>query len=232
MDKRKLAVINKGIIDMLPLSLAVLPWGILVGSLAIQQGFSPVDAQLLSLLVFAGAAQLVAVELIGNNTSLITLALTTFVISSRHFLYGLALREKLKVLPGKKRFASGFLLTDELFALSASPKAFTSRLRIVYGIAAGFSFYVAWNLWTFAGVVAGSFLPDLTTLGLDFAIAVTFIALVIPSINSWSVLASVVSAGLTAVYLNLVHFELELVVSAFVGMFCGYWVSFYERKRV
>ena len=62
--------ILKGFLDMLPLCLAVIPWGILCGSLAIQNGFTPFETQAMSLLVFAGSAQLVAIELIAGNTPL------------------------------------------------------------------------------------------------------------------------------------------------------------------
>lgn len=231
MNSKKVRVIIKATLDMLPLSLAVMPWGVLVGSLAMQQNFSPVDAQLLSLLVFAGAAQLVAIELIGQNASLLTLMLTIFVISSRHFLYGLALREKLKKLPNKQRLASGFVLTDELFALSGHEKSFTSPLHILYGLAAGFSFYIAWNLWTFIGIIAGQYLPDLTELGLDFAIAVTFIALVIPSIKSRSILIAVVVTAIASVVLTYYQFELALIFATALGMVSGYWASFFDETN-
>lgn len=231
-SKANRVAIIKGGLDMLPLSLAVLPWGILVGSLAIQQGFTVWDAQLMSALVYAGAAQLVAIELISNNASLLTLMVTIFVISSRHFLYGLTLRDKLSKLPNKTRIATGFALTDELFALSGHARAFTSPIRIRYGLAAGFSFYIAWNCWTFIGIVAGSYLPDLTDIGLDFAIAVTFISLVIPSIKSVSIAAAVITSGVSATILNIANIELELIISALLGMTVGYLFSFMETTKV
>ena len=230
-NRDKQLALVKGVLDMLPLSLAILPWGILVGSLAVQQGFSTWQAQLMSALVFAGAAQLVAIELISENASLLTLVATIFVISSRHFLYGLTLRDKLKALPVKSRLATGFVLTDELFALSGHARSYSTPLRIYYGLAAGFSMYLAWNCWTFIGIVAGSYLPDLTDIGLDFAIAVTFIALVMPSIKSWSILAAVVGAGASATLLNLASVELELIIAALVGMSLGYGLSFLDKAQ-
>jgi len=215
-------IILKGIMDMMPLNLAVIPWGILCGSLAIQKGFTVLEALLMPLLVFAGSAQLVATELIGGNAPLATILFTTFIISSRHFLYGLALRDKMKVLPGKWRYSLGFLLTDELFALSASRKAFKGRVRLLYALASGGSFYLCWLMWNVVGIFAGSFLPDLTTLGLDFAIAVTFIALVIPSIKSIPVLVTVIIAGVCSIAFKLLNWELDLVISSLLGMSAGY----------
>ena len=199
----RLLMVKKGFLDMLPLNLAVLPWGILCGSLSIQRDFSAFEAILMPLIVFAGSAQLVAIELIANNASLATILFTTFIISSRHFLYGLALRDKLKVLPTPWRYGLGFLLTDELFALSGHSKAFVGQLRLVYALVAGGSFYLFWLLWNVTGVIAGSYLPDLTHLGLDFAIAVTFIALVIPTIINLPILVTVIVAGFLSVLFKL-----------------------------
>ncbi len=215
-------MIQKGIIDMLPLNLAVIPWGILCGSLAIQRDFTVLEALLMPMIVFAGAAQLVATELIAENAPLLTILFTVFIISSRHFLYGLALRQKLKVLPLKKRVALGFVLTDELFALSTDKKSLKGKLRLTYGVSAGFSFYFSWLFFNIVGIVAGAYLPDLTTLGLDFAIAVTFIALVIPTITSLPVLVAVCVSGVLSVVLKLMGWELDLVIASLVGMYSGY----------
>jgi len=220
----KIATI-RGIVDMLPLSLAVLPWGILFGSLAVQRGFSWLEAQMFSGIIFGGAVQIVTVELIADNSSLLTVLFTAFIISSRHFLYGLSLRERLTAQPLRWRVPLGFLLTDELFALSGHRHAYLGKLRLYYGLAAGGSFYLAWNLWTFVGIVAGASLPDLTDLGLDFAIAATFIALVVPGIKSLATLAAVVTGALASILFTLWHFELGLICAALLAMAAGYMVS-------
>jgi 4-azaleucine resistance transporter AzlC len=224
-------MVKKGFLDMLPLNLAVLPWGILCGSLAIQRDFSVLEALLMPLVVFAGSAQLVAIELMANNASLATILFTTFVISSRHFLYGLALRDKLKVLPTRWRYSLGFLLTDELFALSGNSKAFVGKLRLIYALVAGGSFYLFWLLWNITGIVAGSYLPDLTQLGLDFAIAVTFIALVVPTVTNLPMVITVAVAALLSVLFKLLHFELDLVAAAIIAMYCGYLTDRWQCRR-
>lgn len=226
-----LKMMQKGVIDMMPLNLAVIPWGILCGSLAIQRDFSVLEALLMPMIVFAGAAQLVATGLIADNAPLLTILFTVFIISSRHFLYGLALRQKLKILPLKKRLAIGFVLTDELFALSTNKKALKGKLRLAYGAAAGFSFYFSWLLFNIIGIVAGAYLPDLTTLGLDFAVAVTFIALVIPTITSLPILVAVCVSGLLSVVLKLMNWELDLVISSIVGMYSGYFILRLTNQR-
>jgi len=215
----------KGASDMLPLSFAVLPWGILFGSLAVQRGFDWFEAQLFSGIVFGGAVQIVTVELMANNASLFTVLFSAFVISSRHFLYGLALRERLSIKPLRWRLGLGFLLTDELFALSGDRRAYRNRFRLYYALGAGGSFYLAWNLWTFIGIFAGTSLPDLTQLGLDFAIAATFIALVLPGIKTVASFSAAVVAGVASVTFTLWEFDLSLVCAALLAMCVGFSIQ-------
>ena len=228
MNIRQLALLSalkKGAVDMLPLSLAVLPWGILFGSLAVQRGFSWLEAQMFSAIIFGGAVQIVTVELIADNASLFTVLFSAFIISSRHFLYGLTLRDRLSPKPFRWRLSLGFLLTDELFALSGDRRAYRNRFRLYYALGAGGSFYLSWNLWTFIGIVAGASLPDLTELGLDFAIAATFIALVIPEIKALATLVAVLVAGVSSVIFTLWGFELGLVCAALMAMCSGFCVQ-------
>lgn len=228
MNLRKKAIrvaLLKGATDILPLSLAVLPWGVLFGSLAIQRGFSWFEAQLFSAIIFGGAVQIVTVELMAENTPLLVVLFSAFVISSRHFLYGLALRERLSNQSAVWRVGLGFLLTDELFSLSGNKKAYQTQFRLYCALGAGGSFYIAWNIWTALGIFAGTWLPDLTKLGLDFAIAATFIALVVPEIKSKSILICVMISALSSICLSIYVQELALITAAIIGMVSGFWAQ-------
>ena len=228
MNLRKKAIrvaLLKGATDILPLSLAVLPWGVLFGSLAIQRGFSWFEAQLFSAIIFGGAVQIVTVELMAENTPLLVVLFSAFVISSRHFLYGLALRERLSTHSAAWRVGLGFLLTDELFSLSGTKKAYQTQFRLYCALGAGGSFYIAWNVWTALGIFAGTWLPDLTQLGLDFAIAATFIALVVPEIKSKSILICVMISALSSIVLSIYGQELALITAAIIGMVSGFWAQ-------
>ena len=104
-------------------------------------------------------------------------------------------------------------------------------MRLIYALSAGFSFYIAWNIWTLLGIVAGSLLPDLTHLGLDFAIAATFIALVIPGVKNFATLATVITAGVVATLLKSQGFQLWLVTAALIAMTVGYLISRWQAKE-
>ncbi|MEY3017796.1 MAG: hypothetical protein RL336_931 [Pseudomonadota bacterium] len=215
----------RGSLDMLPLSLAVLPWGILFGSLAVQRGFSGWETQAISAFVFGGAVQIVAIELLAQNTPLSAVLFSAFVISSRHFLYGLHFRDRMAKHPLHWRLGMGFLLTDELFAVSGDRRAYRSRYRLWYALGAGGSFYFAWNLWTAVGILGGQYVPDLSELGVEFAIAAIFIALVVPGLRDLATTASAIVAAMVAIYMATTDSQIGLIVAACAGMATGVLVQ-------
>ncbi|GAB3532886.1 AzlC family ABC transporter permease [Photobacterium alginatilyticum] len=219
-SQEKRTLFRQGALAVSPLCVAVIPWGLLAGSFAIDIGLDPFQSQALSAIVFAGSAQLVATGLLKVGAGLATILLTTLFITSRHLLYSITMRDKISSLPLKWRIGLGFLLTDELFALCGhqSPKIFNRW----YALGAGLWFYICWNLATLAGIVAGKFIPNLDSLGLDFAIAATFIALVVPTVKNASVLVSVVVALILSVVLQAYNVEGGLMLASLAAMIAGY----------
>lgn len=209
----------KGSLTIMPLTIAVIPWGILAGSFALDAGLSPLESQAMSAIVFAGAAQLVAVGMIKSGIGLTSILITTLLITSRHFLYGMAMREQISPMPLKWRLTLGFLLTDELFAIANQGKQ--HKLDRWFAFGGGFSFYLGWNIATAAGIVAGQSLPNLDSWGLDFAIAATFIAIVIPSVKKPSILLCVLVSLVTAVVCEVFAIKAGLLIAALLGMASG-----------
>lgn len=213
----------QGTVAMLPLSVAVLPWGLLAGSFAIEAGLNPFESQALSAILFAGSAQLVATGMIKAGAGLMTMLITTFFITSRHFLYSVSMRGKISPLPTRWRVVLGFLLTDELFALCGQQSE--KQFNRWYAFGAGFSFYLIWNLATLVGIVAGSYIPSLNSIGLDFAVAATFIAIVIPNIKSVPILASVITALMLSVALTVFSINGSLMYASIGAMLAGYFTE-------
>ncbi|WP_086980806.1 AzlC family ABC transporter permease [Vibrio aphrogenes] len=210
----------RGMLAISPLSFAVIPWGLLAGSYAIDIGLTPIEAQALSAILFAGAAQLVATGMFDAQVGLWTMLLTTFFITSRHFLYSVSMREKISPLPLRWRLPLGFLLTDELFAVCGhqSKKEFEPW----YALGAGLSFYLVWNLASLVGIVAGRQIPNLDQWGLEFAVAATFIAIVIPTIKNIPILVAVVVALVASVLLSYWQIEGSLIIASLLAMVAGY----------
>lgn len=208
--------------DVLPLCVAVLPWGILCGSLGLQMGLTPLQSQAMSLLVFAGAAQISGVSMMGAATGFTTLWGSTFVISARHMLYSANFRQYIMPMPLRWRLSLGFLLTDEMYALSATHTATYGYFDRRYALVNGAFFYLFWNAATFLGILAGTQLSGMAGLGLDFAIAATFIALVIPTVKDKPVLICVLVSAASMLVLTALQFSHALLAAAFCGMFAGF----------
>ncbi|MEF1289997.1 AzlC family ABC transporter permease [Vibrio sp. M260118] len=210
----------QGTLAMVPLSIAVIPWGLLAGSFAIESGLTVVESQALSAILFAGSAQLVATGMFKAGATLATMLLAIFFITSRHLLYSVSMRDKISPLPLKWRLTLGFLLTDELFAICGQQSE--KQFNRWYALGAGLSFYLCWNLATLAGIVAGSYIPALNELGLEFAVAATFIAIVIPNVKSSPVLLAVLVSMVTSVICYAQGIESGLMVASIAGMLAGY----------
>jgi 4-azaleucine resistance transporter AzlC len=210
----------KGVVASLPMTAAVIPWGILAGSFALEVGLTPIESQMMSAIIFTGAAQLVALGMLKAGVGLSSIIITTLLVTSRHFLYSLAMRERISPLPLKWRMSLGFLLTDQLFAMTGQGKV--KEFDRWYALGAGLSFYVCWNLSTLAGIIAGQSFPSINEWGLDFAIAAMFIALVVPTIKKKSILICVVVSLVGAVICALLDVPGGLLISALIGMTCGF----------
>ncbi len=188
--------------------------------MAIAANLSAWEGQGLSAIVFAGAAQLVAIGMLKSGASLASILLTTLLLTSQHLLYGLSMRPALSPLPLRWRLGLGFLLTDEFFALTSRHDH--QHFNRWYALGIGFTFYVAWNLFTWAGIVLGKSIPHLDQLGLDFSIVATFVALITPLVRNLPTLACVaVSLGASVLFSHW-DWETALVSAGLLGMGTGF----------
>lgn len=210
-----------GALHIIPLCLAVFPWGVLAGSMAVTQGFTPLQSIGLSVFVFAGAAQLVTISMVAAGSGFIAICLTILVITAQHLLYALILREHVSSLPLKKRLPVAFLLTDELFALSVGKKSYD----FAYLMGAGLCFYLAWIGFTVIGVVLAASMPNLADYHLDFSIVATFIAIVVPMIKRLSTLVGVVISLMLSLLLTSLAVSGGIVIAGLVGMLCAVVVA-------
>lgn len=217
-----------GALHIIPLCLAVLPWGVLAGSMAVSQGFTALQSIGLSVLVFAGAAQLVTISMVAAGSGFIAICLTILVITAQHLLYALILREHISSLPFKKRLPVAFLLTDELFALSVGKRAYD----FAYLMGAGSCFYLAWIVFTVIGVLLASSVPHLADYHLEFSIVATFIAIVVPMIKRLSSLVGVVISLLLSLLLNSLEVPSAIVIAGLLGMLCAVGVARWRGETV
>lgn len=212
-----------------PLTLAIIPWGLLAGSFALEAGLTPAEGQAMSVFVFAGAVQLVVLGMMGSDAALSAILITTLLITSRHFLYGMSMRGHVEPLALRWRLGLGFLLTDELFALTGTkpPEQFNRWQAL--GI--GMSLYLGWNISTGFGILAGQQIPNMEALGLEFAVAATFIALVVPGIRKVSTLCAVITAMLVSVSCEMAGIDAALLIASLAGMLAGVGSAWLLREE-
>ncbi|MCK6579552.1 MAG: AzlC family ABC transporter permease [Anaerolineae bacterium] len=212
-----------GVRATLPLEIGAAPFGIIFGALAVTSGMSPAAAQGMSLFVFAGASQFIGVNLLAAGTALPVIVLTTFVVNLRHALYAATLAPHVRHLPQRWLAPLGFWLTDESFVVVANHynEPGDPRHRHWFYLGSALLMYLNWQLWTLVGIIAGSAIPDPTRWGLDFAMIVTFIGMIIPTIKNHPMLAAVVTAGAVAALANPLPNKFGLILAALCGVAAG-----------
>jgi 4-azaleucine resistance transporter AzlC len=211
--------------DELPLLLGVVPFGAIYGVAALDAGLGRLTAQAMSSVVFAGSAQLVAAQLVRASAPALVVVATIFVVNLRHVLYSASVAPYLSHLPLRWRVALAYLLTDEAYAVAGSRYARDGALprpspyRHWYFLGAGLTLWTSWQLSTAAGVFLGAQVPRRWSL--DFTLALTFIAIVFPTLKDRATTAAALGAGLVAVLAFGAPYKLGLMVAAAAGIAVG-----------
>lgn len=221
-DRQVMRAFGLGALHVLPLCLAVIPWGILAGSMAVDAGLTFAQSVGMSAIIFAGAAQLVTLGLVVSGAGMLTIIVSVFFITAQHLLYGLTLRPHVAHLKWYQRIIIGFLLTDELFAVSAQPKV---KLTPAYMIGAGLCFYLAWVAVSIVGIIMASQVSDLSRYHLDFSIVATLLAIVIPLIKTFSTLVGVIVSFCLSIIFSWLNIEGGVVIGGLTGMFIAVCVA-------
>lgn len=222
-----------GIRDTLPMVIGAIPFAIIFGALAVNRGISPLGTMGLSLLVFAGSAQFIASGLVAQNVSILIIIATTLIVNLRHALYSATLAPYLKGLGQKWLLPLGFWLTDETFAIVVNRynKDDASPYKHWYHLGSSVIMYVNWNVCTLIGLVAGQSIQDMRGLGLDFAMTVTFIAMLVPNLRNRPMLLSAVVAGVSAVLFFGLPNRMSLMIAALLGIAAGVIAEKYSQTE-
>ena len=156
---------------------AYIPIGLLWGTLAAGKGFSALAAMLMSVFVYAGASQFVAVDMWVQPLPIFVLTLTTLVVNLRHVLMSASISRHIKSVPTGWRYALMFILTDESWAM-AERRALTRELDLGYLLGTFLPLWPTWFLCSFVGAAVGNRLGDPAVYGLDFAFSAIFLSII------------------------------------------------------
>jgi len=230
----KLAEFLAGCRDEAPLQLGVVPFGMLYGIGAIQAGMPVWLAQLASAVVFAGAAQLVIVQMLAVGAGALPIGLTSGLLNLRHMLYSMSIAEHVRHLPRRWRLLLAYLLTDEAYAVAilryqvTPPPQDGPDLRHWYFLGCGFTLWLTWQLSTAAGLLFGASVP--VSWEIDFAVPLTFIALLALLMKEHAGRAAAVVAALAVLVFAALPYKLGMVVAILLGLVAGVLAS--RRRKV
>lgn len=156
--------------------LAFAPIAMLWGTLAAAKGFSPLEAMLMSALVYAGASQFVAIDMWAYPLPIALMVFTVFIINIRHMLYAASISRHMGEIPSRWHIPLMYILTDEAWAL-LERKALSHPLTLGYFVGIAFPLWPTWFFSSAIGAFIGTKLPDPALIGLDFAFAAMFITI-------------------------------------------------------
>ncbi len=214
--------LKRGLQAFLPLIPGVMPFGMVVGIAAVQAGFSPVQAVAFSVIGFAGSAQLVASQLYASGAPLILIVLSTLIVNLRFAMYSASLLGAFASVSAARRWPLAYLLTDQAYALTMlRPQG--EPHPAAYYLGAAVPMWLSWQVATVIGVVLGARIP--AEWPLDFAVPLSFIALLVPALKTRPQLLTALVSALVAAVLHALPFRLNLMVGAACGIAAGLYVQ-------
>lgn len=223
-----------GIKAELPILLGVIPFGLIYGVLALDAGIPAAASQAMSSIIFAGSAQFIFTQLYAGGAPALVLIATGVVVNLRHALYSASIAPYMKHLPVRWKWILAYLLTDEAYAVALTHYRIsdnsTNQVSLDYKhwftLGAGLALWTVWQLSTAAGIFLGAQIP--TSWSLDFAVALTFIALVVPVLKAKADIAAGITAGVVSILAFGLPLKLGLIVAALSGILVGMW---FEVRR-
>ncbi len=220
-----------GVRAELPIVVGVAPFGMIFGAVAVAAGLPASLAQAMSSVIFAGSAQFIAAELIAVGTPAVVLLTTTFIVNLRHLLYSASLAPYVRLLPLRWKLVLAYLLTDEAYAVTIihySDSDSPPPIRHWFFLGAGLALWSVWQATTALGIILGARIPP--GWSLDFALPLTFLGIVVPTLRDRPHVGAALAAGIVAVVAAGLPYNLGLIAAALVGIVVGVALEGIERR--
>ncbi|MFO1304155.1 MAG: AzlC family ABC transporter permease [Burkholderiales bacterium] len=215
------APFRAGFVEMLPACVGLVPFGIVCGVGAAAAGASWLTSLGMSAIIFSGAAQIVAAQMLAANAPFLVIVLTTLVLGLRFLMYSAAIAPYLKPLPVRWQRALAFMLSDQVFA-AAIRRFHMDDDRLAAGrhfMGSGFALWLAWQVSCMLGYFAGNLIPS--SWSLEFAVPLCFIALVAPLFRDVPSILAATSAGIAVLALAHLPMKLNLIAAGLIGILVG-----------
>ena len=213
-----LKIFLRGIIDVSPLMIPVVPFGLIFGVLSIEIGFSPMETIGMSIIIFGGASQIILLQLFSGGASSLVIISSVGAVNSRHLLFGAVVSEHLSDLKLIWKIIISYFLVDQAFAKSNEYfKKNKDKNKYFHLIGGGTTCWIIWQSTTFLGIVLGSVIPE--KLGLSFAVPLTFIALLVNDFRKLiNLVVIIISALVATLGFNIIPYKAYAIVAGISGL--------------
>jgi len=210
-----------GLRDQMPGILGNVPFGMITGAAAVAAGVDPLLAMAMSIIVFAGAAQLAAISLMAQNAPGGIVVLTVLIVNLRMMMYSAAMAPYFRHTPIARKWLFSYLLTDHAFALVTTKfdKHQVPQYIDAYYFGATSAMWVIWQIALAIGIFAGTLVP--AKWSLDFAIPLVFLSLILPALTTRSHWAAAIAAATAAAFCSSFPLRLGLIAGAATGVIVG-----------
>jgi len=225
----KKTIFKRGILDVAPHMLSVIPFGIICGAIGIDLGFDPYLVYAMSLIIFGGASQIVFLQLISGGASSLIAVTSVGIINSRHLLYGAVLSEYLEKLTLLKKLIISYFIVDQGFAESNKYfKKNKNQNHIHYHLlGTGITLWFCWQISTILGIFLGSFIPE--ELGLKFAVPLTFIAILVSELRKIDQIIVILVSGISSLLFFDAPLKSYIIISPIVALFAASLVLRFKK---
>ncbi|MFZ3589781.1 AzlC family ABC transporter permease [Bacillus sp. DJP31] len=186
------------------IAIGFIPIALTFGLLAKATGLSVTETMLMSLLVFAGASQYIALNLLTLGTGMFEIILTTFIVNIRHFLMSASLNEKMEAAPRSVKALYSFGITDESFSIVSTREGKIPTGFLVGVISISYS---SWVVSSVIGHLIGSSLPSTLKESLGIALYAMFVGILVPSLKKHRKV--IYLAGLAAVLNSIFYLVVD-----------------------
>jgi len=228
----RLKTLTKGIIDVSPLMIPVVPFGIIFGVIGMELGLSAFMTFGMSVIIFGGASQIVLLQLFSGGASSLVVITSVGAVNSRHLLYGAVFSEYLSHLKLIWKIILSYILIDQAFAVSNTyfKKNKENKFKHYHLLGAGFTCWTVWQISTILGISLGSVVPE--ELGLSFTISLTFLALLINDFRKFkNIIVMLVSGIVATIGYNTIPFQAYIIVAALSGLLVAMLLTLINLKK-
>ena len=209
--------------DGLPFVLVIAPFGAVFGVVATEAGLDLAQVMGFSVLVIAGAAQFVAVQMMVEHAPAMIVLAAALAVNLRMAMYSASLAPHLGRLPFWKRAFVSYLMVDQTYAAAIlryeNQPQLSPQARLAYFLGVATPIVPVWYLATWAGAALGSAVP--AGLPIDFAVPITFLALIVPMLRTLPHVVAAIVSILGVLAFAALPFNLGLLVAALLAMVAG-----------